>query len=498
MLVTIPFVLLLLDAWPLQRLPLQIRNWTPLVLEKIPFFILAVASSVLTLYAQGREDAIRPLAQIPLVTRLLNALVAYTQYLNNLFWPRHLSAFHSYDFSVSVANGAWAAVLIGLICLAGLYFWKRQPYWLVGCLWFLGMLVPVIGIVQVGGQAFADRYAYLPSIGVFIVVCWTVADSVGLTASVARRSAGALFGTAVLVACLCLTRAQVMTWRDGGSAAQHAIDIELNNILARSALASYLLNNHEWDAARSQCEAALKIFPDHALTHDYLGTILYFQGHYPEAEQHLLWALRIDPALPDANFRLGDLYLAIGKPEAAQQKFKAYLSYNPEDPRANCGLGKALAMQGRHADAVWEFIAALKVGYNYPEAHRLLALSLSTLRRPSDAALEYQRALQFDPSDLDSLNNLAWLQSTSPDPTLRNGTNAIVLANRACELTTNLQPVFIGTLAAAYAEAGRFDDAIAAAQKARDLALAQTNQPIADANLKLLDLYRLHQPYREK
>ncbi len=177
MVVTLPCVLLLLDGWPLGRWTGKAATAVSLVVEKIPYFALAAVSAALTVHAQFREGAVRPLTEFGMGTRIINALVSYGRYLDKLAWPRKLSVIYPYDFDLPAREAVWAGVDRGGV-RAGVYGWKRRPYWLVGWLWYLGTLVPVIGIVQVGGQAMADRYSYIPSIGVFIVVAWALADVV--------------------------------------------------------------------------------------------------------------------------------------------------------------------------------------------------------------------------------------------------------------------------------------------------------------------------------
>jgi len=496
MLVTLPCVLLLLDFWPLGRASGPQKAWLALAAEKVPFFFLAAVSSALTLYAQAHEGAVRTLQEMAPGIRVINALVSYFRYTDKLAWPKGLNAVYQYDFGLPTSAGVWAGLSLVIVCAAAFWLRQRSPYLLVGWLWFVGMLAPVIGIVQVGGMAMADRYSYLPSIGLFIAVTWLAADLAG--ESKAARNALATAGAMAAGACLWLTAAQAMTWRDGIALSRRCIGVDPANFVAHAQLAAEFLNRGRLDEARQECIVTLKLNPNFAPGHEYLGDVLYLTGDYAGAAAELGWAVRHDPFKHAAVTRLGEVYLALGQPEAASDEFRNSLSFDSKEPAAHCGLGRALAMQGELEEARREFEVAIQTSFADPEAHYELGETLTRMKQNAQAIQEFQTTLRYAPNHVGAMNNLAWLLTASPDPALRNGTNAVALAQRACVLTTNSQPLFIGTLAAAYAEAGRFDDAVAAAQKAHDVALAQTNAAVAARNLQLLDLYRGHKPYHDE
>ncbi len=499
MVVTLPFLLLLLDFWPLERLASANKlaaRLVSLALEKVPFFVLSAISCALTMCAQSRGGAVRPLTEVSCSLRGINALVSYCRYAAKLAWPTGLSVTYPYNFHLTAVHGVGAALLLLGVTAAAATNWRRRPYCLVGWLWYLGALVPVIGLVQVGGQAIADRYSYLPSIGLFIGLCWLLGDWAGPAR--ARRGVLALAGGAALVVCLCLTRAQVMTWRNGETLSQHSISVDPSNFMARSALASYYVNTRQLDKALAACEETLKLNPNYPPGHEYLGNVYYLQGDYAKAAEHLLLSLKIDPFKRDVHLRLGDVYLREDQPQKADEEYRAYLAYDAADPSAHCGLGKALVLENKLPEACAEFAAAIKIVDAYPEAHYQLASALSALGQPAAAIEQYDKTLLYDPNNADAMNNIAWIRASSADPRLRNGPLAVGLAERACRITTNSLPLFIGTLADAYAEAGRFDDAIAAAQRAHDVALAQTNEAVAARNLQLMELYKAHRAYHEE
>jgi tetratricopeptide (TPR) repeat protein len=289
-----------------------------------------------------------------------------------------------------------------------------------------------------------------------------------------------------------------MVWRNGETLSQHCIDVDPSNFMARSALASYYVNTRQLDKARAACDETLKLNPNYPPGHEYLGNIYYLQGDYAKAAKELEYSLKIDPFKRDVDLRLGDVFLREGEAQRAEEQYRTYLAYDAADPSAHCGLGKALVLEGKLNDACAEFAAAFKIIDSYPEAHYELGSALGALGQRAAAAEQFRKTLQYDPNNADAMNNIAWILAAAPDPSLRNGTNAVSLAERACRITGNRQPLFIGTLADAYAEAGRFDEAVATAQRAHDVALAQTNDPVAARNLQLMELYKAHRAYHEE
>jgi protein O-mannosyl-transferase len=320
MLVTLPLVLLLLDYWPLRRLSLPSlhHSSTPalrLFLEKAPFFALALAACVLTVHAQHAGGAVTSLEQLPWDSRLPNALAAYSVYLAKAFWPAHLAVFYPH-----VPVPAWHAALSVLLLLGvtALCFKvaRSRPYLLVGWLWFCGMLVPVIGLVQVGWQAYADRYTYLPLIGVFLMAVWGVAE---LRPRVAGWNLALRFGSALLLgACLVATRYQLAAWQNATTLFSHALDVTDRNWLA----------------------------------HNNLGTALAEQGRVDEAGEHFRTAVQINSAYDDARSNLGRYLAESGKWDEAKAQLNALLQHSPNHVRAHGNLGYVLLAQGDIAQGV--------------------------------------------------------------------------------------------------------------------------------------------------
>jgi protein O-mannosyl-transferase len=715
MLVTLPFVLLLLDFWPLQRLPSSNSPAHPraaglaaLVLEKIPFLGLAMISSVVTFLVQKKAEAIG----LPVGLRLSNAVASYIRYLGKTFWPSNLSILYPHPSIYYYSPGmdpqhvparAWpvwltvaAALLLVAVSLAALRRWKRQPWFGLGWFWYLGTLVPVIGIVQVGAQAMADRYTYIPLIGIFICLVWGAAEllerlrpgaagapqfETGAVASGGgvrvptepRRSFGdrvgiAVAGAAVLTACALATHHQVKYWHNNRTIFEHALAVNPNNPIAhchigqdfgnhgdhesamahfRAALTAdphctealyYLGLSFELqgkpEAAIEQFESAVRLNPGHELAHLHLGTLLQKRGkteeactqfglaaginpenaearrrlglglldlgETAEAQTQLAEAVRLDPDNEEARDALTKLVLKDGNLAEAEAQFRRLVNLRPADAEFRINLGGVLWRRGRRDEAMSEYVKAARLNPRHPAARYNLGFGLAAMGRPVEAISEFTQALQLKPDYLDALtelgrvlagmgrfdeaavrfreaarlcptnanfhlnlanalmmagqtndaaasfaaalraqpdlaeklvqagktlanqgqpdaalarfrtaltlkpdwaealNDLAWVLATHPEARVRNGPEAVRLAERACESSGGKEARFWATLDAAYAETGRFAEAISTAEKARDMALTAHEEQVARAAEARLALYRKQQPFHHQ
>ncbi len=479
MVVTLPFVLLLLDYWPLNRMRLaapkpgeggsaecRARIRLSLLYEKIPFFALAAASCAVTLIAQRSGGAVRSLGTFPIETRAQTVVVGYASYIEKTFWPKNIGAYYTHP-------GGWPfwEILVSVGIVAGIsalvFFLRRNRPWLVvGWLWFLGTLVPVIGIVQVGGQYIADRYTYIPLIGLFVMLVWGAAEI--FSRAWIEKLIVAATSVAVLVACLVLTRTQVGYWRSSAALFTHALEITTN---------TFTLDN--------TVGASLTI-----LAHNNLGLALAQEGKIDEAIEHYSAALKIRPDLFNAHLGLGDAMAAEGKLDNAVTHYAAVLKVRPDFAEIHVRLGVALAKQGKNSESVSHFSEALRWKPDDANAHFYLAVALQGQGKIPDSIGHLRDAIRFKPDYPDALNNLAWIHASSTNADWRNGAEAVRLAKRACELTENRQPLLVGTLAAAYAADGRFSEAVATAEKARDIATSCGETNVALRNEELLKLYR--------
>ena len=460
MLVTTPFVLLLLDYWPLQR----ISTFTPkvllrLVAEKIPLFGLTILSCLATALVPEKV----PVAdQLSFVLRMENVLTSYVTYIWQMLYPSGLACLYPNPVNHLPVWQVVGAVGL-LLAISGAAWALRQTYpWLVvGWLWYLGMMIPVIGLVQISFYAHADRYTYLPQIGLYLLLTWAAADL--LAGWRHRRWLLGGLATVILVALIFCAHKQTTYWRN-----------------------SELLWTH-----------TLACTSDNAVAHYNLGTVLLQKGSVDEALVHFQKGMEINPGYLEARNNLGIALRQKGSVDEAIAQYQKVLEINPGYAEARINLGNALLQQGRVDEAVVHYQKALQIKPDSVEAHINLGNALLKSGRTDEAITHYQRALQIKPDFLEVLNNLAWLLATCPDARVRDGALAVKYAERACELTHYDLIPMVGTLAAAYAEAGRFDDAISTAQKACALASGSGQQELLKRNQKLLERYRQHQAARE-
>jgi tetratricopeptide (TPR) repeat protein len=470
-LVTLPFALLLLDYWPLQRFGAGavaggklagqrggFSVFARLVVEKAPLFALSAAASVMAPIAEG--EAMAPLAGVPFLARMGNSIMSYVTYLRQMVCPVDLAPL--YPFAARDLSG-WkiilALALLVAISAAAVAAWRKRPYLLVGWLWYLGILVPMIGIMQVGGFAHADRYTYLPMIGMCFALTWAAAD---LCAGWRHRNAvlGGCSAT-VFIALIFCARAQTSYWRNSESLWTRTLACTSDNFIAHNNLGDALLEKGSVGEAIIQFQKALQIQPNLAETHYNLGNALLQKGDMDEAIAHYQRALQIKPGYAKTHYNLGN----------------------------------ALLQRGDIDEAIAHYQQALQVKHDYAEAHNNLGYALLQKGNVDEAIAHYQQALQIRPDYAKALNNLAWALAACPQASLRNGNKAVELAQRANQLAGNGNPDFLDTLAIAYADAGRFPEAVETARRALQLAEAQSSASLADAIRSQLELYQAGKPF---
>jgi Flp pilus assembly protein TadD len=600
-LVTLPFVLLLVDFWPLHRLE-RTRcvggcgsgpqpSWKPggarrdalplesgrpaeagsrgarigslklLILEKVPLLVLAAASCLATTAAHQELRLLRT-SGMPLEWRMENAVVSYLRYLGKAVWPEHLAVFYPLP-------GAWpvAAVIGSILVLAGLsgfVVWqaRRAPYLVTGWFWFLGVLVPMIGVVQAGSQAMADRFAYVPLIGLFIMIVWGLADLT--TGWAGRNKVLTTAGVLALGGCVVLTSRQLSHWENSVTLFEHAVGVTENNLLAHYDLGLALGQQGDYELASSHLRIALAIDPSQPEPHYNLGLCLMSLGKLAEAVEEYQAAVQLDPGHLMARNNLAVSLLLLGKLDEAAAQFAELARLEPDSAAHRCslggillrqakfadaesqfadavarrsdfiqaltGLGQALAAQGKMAEAQARFREVLRLcptnvvahenlGQNYaqqgelqeavqefqeqlrlqPDAQAWYNLALVHVMQGDlkEAAANYEQAVKLRPDWPIALNDLAWIRATAPQAELRDGIEAVRLAERACELSGSREARFFGTLDAAYAEAGRFAEAMRTAATAQQLALAVGDKETAAAAEQRLAFYRKQQPYHQ-
>ncbi|MGA2241530.1 MAG: tetratricopeptide repeat protein [Verrucomicrobiota bacterium] len=463
MLVTLPFVMLLLDYWPLQRVSSdqwQVSKVLRLTLEKWPFFLLAAASCVVTFIAQRKNEAVLTLQQYPLNLRIANALFSYEQYLAKMIWPVNLAV--TYPLSLELRRFATitaAAVLI-FISITVWLARKRSPCLPVGWLWFLGTLVPVIGLVQVGGVAMADRFTYFPLVGIFIAVAFAVRDLAGRF----RWPKMAIAGAAILIlaACLLLTENQLRYWRNNESLFRHALAVTQDNDIA----------------------------------HINLVFALELQGRFDEALVEYREALRLQPRTYQIHNSYGNLLGKMGRTDEALAEYREAIRLNPKIPFLHNNLGAELAKLGRFDEAMNTFTNAAQLDPVSPWPHFQMARALLQQGRDAEAIAKLHEALRLDPDNISILAYTAHVLAANENPEIRDGKTAYALATRANALSGGTQPQALDALGMANAELGRFDEAQAVTQKAFDLATLAKMKNFEQLQQRL-QLYQNRRPWRE-
>jgi tetratricopeptide (TPR) repeat protein len=430
MLVTLPLVLLVLDYWPLSRIGGH-RSGTGRqllipVLEKVPLIALSAVSSIITFLVQ--KGAVGRTEELPILERMNNAVVSYVLYLRQMLWPVDLAVFYPHpENRLPLSEIAFCLLLLVCITCVAIALRKKRPYLITGWLWYLGMLVPVIGLVQVGWQGRADRYTYLPQIGLYIATTWAVTDLTSLW----RRQRTILSVAAILVIGALSLCAWVQTsyWRESERLFRHALAVTTNNDVAENNLGIVFLGQGKVDEAISLLQSAVDLRPDNSPAHE--------------------------------------------------------------------NLAKALLQKGRVADALVHYRKLLELQPDNMEIHNIVGTVLVQQGRIAEGAEEWQKVLAVEPDNGNAMSNLAWVFATSPDQSVRDGPRAVQLAEQAVRISGGRIPILFRTLAAAYAESGRFSEAIQTAQQGIELANGQGNSGLATELQGNIALYQERQPLRD-
>jgi protein O-mannosyl-transferase len=547
MVVTLPFALLLLDYWPLHRLDfglVQDENntspepddtqvpWTWLILEKIPLFALSAAACVITVLAQGvMQETL--FATQPWYLRILNAALSYMRYVIKTLWPGDLAPMYSQPLDQFPYWQSIVAVVIfvgiTILCLAWI---RRRPYLAVGWFWFIGTLVPVIGLMQVGLQTMADRYTYIPHIGLFLMLVWGAGESLSTRCSPALR---ACITTLLLLACLASSFLQARLWQDSITLWAHTVTVTTSNFAAYDCLGVSLMAKGRVNDALPQFRKSIELEPRYAKAHIHLGLALEDLQKWSDAAHCFATAIRLVPMMIEAHQELAKCYLTLQQMEEAQAPISViveaapnspishgnycmillYLGKLPEaeregaealrlDPRlqeAKKLMGYIKAIQGKPAEAEQFFRSALYDGpANRPDstAAYYLAWSLQAQGKTEAAREQYRLATQQSPRWPRLVREEAWRLATHPEARRRNGPLALLRAQVVSQAADDKDAGALEAVAAAYAELGQFPEAVNTQRKAIGFAGSSQSKELTEAMNQRLRLYEQGQPFREQ
>ena len=481
MMVTLPFVLLLLDYWPLCRFQglkslhnenfskaespkLKYRQFSCwyLIGEKVPLFVLSIILCVITFLSQRNIGAMVQAETLPFKLRVANVFISYVSYLGKLFYPNHLAVFYPHAGSRLIL---WQPIvsffILAVISVLILYEGYKKHYLTVGWLWFLGTLVPVIGLVQVGSQAIADRYTYIPSIGIYIIFAWWFTEF--LRKKPKAKVFFIILAGLVFVVLLFCTRKQVQRWKNDLTLFEYVLSVTENN----------------------------------AIIHNSYAHALFEDGQAEESVLHLKKALEISPGFSLARNNLGRVYFKQGKIGAAITCFKMALPGSTKQPEIYHYLGRSKIKQKKPFEAIEYFNESLRLDPSYIKSRIYLAYTLFEVNKIQSAVEQYYKVLEYEPDNLEALNSLAWFLATKVDASFYDPQKAVEYAQRACELTDYENPELLDTLAVSYAASGNFKEAIEKATKAIGLIDLDDKKELADEIQKHLELYKAGKPYRE-
>ena len=536
-LITLPFVLLLLDWWPLNRFRFRPGSHVPiadgehldpslgkLVLEKIPLLALSLVSVCLAYLCQRSMDAVVSLESHSLAARLANVCQSYVLYLRNMVWPLNLTALYPLPDEFYMPQVVGSLVLLIAITVMAVYFRRQAPHCFVGWFWYLVTLVPVIGILKMGAMtAMTDHYMYVSLLGVYIAIVWQLAHWLEKNPHLKYFVGGSI--AVILVALMSLSSRQIAVWKNSETLWKHALAVSSESSIAHNNLGEVLLQSnrvehaleHYYEALRidpdyvaansnagralqvlgrsdeaiSRYRTALDIEPHNAVVHYNYGIALHQQQRWADAIKHFEEALRIKPEFAAAHTRCGLSMRALGRTEEAIAHYRKAVKIDPSAIDAWNNLGVALKSQGRDAEALKHYEKVLSIDpSNFEANYNSGVVMLSRGRRPA-ALARFETATKANPESGGAHYGVAWILATAPEEELRDGSRAIQHARRATQLLQN-NAFMLDALAAAHAEAGQFSEAVKWAEKAVQLA-SSGNQAALQSRLAR---YKQKLPYR--
>ena len=504
MLVTLPFVLLLLDYWPLQRLRLDPKDGSPmnsqgrqanvwrLIVEKIPLFALSAFSCLATSIVPEKMPASYTLS---LSSRVGNALISYVTYLWQMVYSKGLATPYPYPANGPLlADVATVLALLLVISFGAVVCWRKRPYFAVGWLWYLGTLVPVIGLVQISYYSHADRYTYLPHIGVSVMVAWGVGE---LARRNRLRSLIVALAVVALIGCGVASALQVRLWRNSETLFTHSARVTTGNYIAFLNLGMDAMEKGKSDEAAKNFFEALRIRPDYPATQLAIANILRTQGQLTDAAAHYKEALRLLPDYEQAHYNYGSLLATQGNLDEAEKHFREALHLKPDWAEVQFKLGYLLCLRGNLDEGIARYQKAFKLRPE-PEAHIHLGNAFARQKKWAEADDHLRLAVKALPNNPVAARDLAWVLAASGDPKIYNPAEAIQLAEHACELTERHDAGCLDILAIAYSESRRFDDAIKASEHAAQMAKDEGDTDLVAQIQERLKYFREGRTFRDQ
>ncbi|MGD0785160.1 MAG: tetratricopeptide repeat protein [Sedimentisphaerales bacterium] len=409
MLVTLPFVLLLLDYWPLQR---KFSRW--LLIEKIPFFLCSFVSCIITYFIQQRGGATIAVEILCLKTRIANAFISYLTYITNMIWPSRLAVLYPHPGDAfSVTKAIISGLLLVIASVIFIYLGRRRRFFTVGWFWYLGTLVPVIGLVQVGVQSMADRYTYMTLTGLFIIIAFSANEFVPKLRY--RNLILSCSAVAVLTGWAFTASVQLKYWKDSLPLFEHTLQVTENNPLILEDYATYLSELGRFDEAIEQSNKFLKMKPNSPQAHNNLGNIFLRTGKLDQAIEQFRLAIKCDPGFPQAYFNLASALKKQGKPQDAIEYFKQTIKIKPDFVDAYLNLGITLNEMGKSQEAVEYFNKALEFDPGNVLVHGYLGMALAEVGKTDEAIKEIRFVLKARPADAEMYRNLGILLEKKDD-----------------------------------------------------------------------------------
>ncbi|MFA5293261.1 MAG: tetratricopeptide repeat protein [Phycisphaerae bacterium] len=494
MLVTLPFVLLLLDYWPLSRLGSK-RSLFYLIVEKIPLFVMVFVSCTVTFIFQKQGGAMSG-KRYDFLVRFANAIISYIQYIIKMIWPVRLSYFYSHPGeNISVLYAVTAAVILLTVTILILRLAGKHKYLVTGWFWYIGTLAPVIGFVQVGAQAMADRYSYITLTGLFIMIAWGLPELLGKWKY--KKNVLVSFAILIIFAMSICTWFQLGYWADSKTLYQHALDVTTDNYTANIHMSESMREQGNLDDSLYYCSQAIRIMPGAVRGHLRMGYLLRQAGRLDESAREYQKCLQARPNDSNALNGLGATLSRQGKYDQAVECLAKALRIRPSYAAAHDNMGHVLAIQGKLDEAVVHLNEALRLNPDFALAHYHLGQVQMQRGEINEAVAHFDEALKLNPDWFEPMNGLSWLLAVSKNNTVHNPDKAVNLAMRACELTDYKNPEILDTLAVAYAATGDFDKAVETVQKALELCKSSKQEDLKKEIENRLALYKAGEPYVE-